>query len=813
LSYKNASRRARRAILFGCSAIVTSALAPQALAQAAPEQGGATLTEIVVTAQKREQSLQDVPISITAVTQDLLRANRITNVNDLNAVAPNLTVRESAGGVGIPSFSMRGIVSYGVVPGSDKSISLYIDGVYIGSATGSAFELPDVERIEVLRGPQGTLFGRNATGGAVSVITRNPSGQLGVRQELTYGNYNNVRTRTRIDIPAWGPLSASVNYVHEQRDGDIKNAGAGQVWDRTGPRTFEGVQVSPKTLGAKNTDNWFAAVRFDPNDSFNTVYKFDYAVSHSSPAGVGLIGFDPRGVGGGVAGNFLTALLTTSPGVMFAGAERPKYVNNNWTTNNYERVWGHNVTSNLRINDNVSVKNILAYRQSFTYGNTQISGAGGAVMTPQALVPFSQLATLQLGLPLQFAPLIAQAIGPTYLGQPVVIADSESQSTAKQFSDEVQVNYDSKYLTLTTGALYFHLNTTAGAPYGLPNTPILTPFPGGKIPLGSPSISYNYATSTALYTQAEFHVLPQLDVVGGYRITRDLKKGTTYIPVSAAAPTGALSFDYAKTKPSYLFGLNYKPTRDILVYGKYSNAFVSGGAIGPVTFEPETASSWEFGAKADLLDRRLRTNIALFTVKYENLQSAQGGVNVGHPELGTAVLNLGSEKAKGFEAEITALPMTGLTLNAGVGYTDTDMTLSPGAIAVLGADYISGLRSKWTANMAAQYETQPVLGDATAVFRIDTNYLSEYATYPYPTPSVPAYKAIQTGPARWIVNGRVALQHIKLPHGDAELALWAKNITDNKDITFPLTFGNPPFIASTNYQAARTFGVDFIYNY
>jgi iron complex outermembrane receptor protein len=488
-------------------------------------------------------------------------------------------------------------------------------------------------------------------------------------------------------------------------------------------------------------------------------------------------------------------------------------VNNSWTTNTYQRVFGHNVTSNLRINDHFSVKNILAYRQSFIYSNDQISGAGGAVITPQALVPFSQLAAAQAGLPASFAPIIAQVLGPTYLGAPVSIADSESQSTAKQFSDEVQVNYDSKYLTLTTGALYFHLNTTAGAPYGLPNTPILTPFPGGVIPVGTNAISYNYATSTALYTQAEAHVTPQLDVIGGYRITRDLKSGTTYLPVSAAVPLGQLSFDYRKTKPSYMAGVNYKPTRDVLLYAKYSNAFVSGGATGPVFFEPETARSWEAGVKADLLDRRVRTNLALFTVKYQNLQSAQGGVNVGHPELGTAVLNVGDEKAKGFEAEITALPMTGLTLTGGVGYTDFDITLSPAAIAVLGPDYISGLRSKWTSNLAAQYESEPVWGDSRVMFRMDANYHSSYAAYPYPQVSTPAYGAIVEAPGAWIVNGRVALEHVRLPRGDVEVALWAKNLTDNKDIAFPLTFGNPPFIGATTYNAARTFGIDVIYNY
>ncbi|HKX79088.1 MAG TPA: TonB-dependent receptor plug domain-containing protein, partial [Novosphingobium sp.] len=129
----------------------------------------ATIQEIIVTAQKREQSLQDVPISVTAVTQETIQANHITDVRDLNAIVPNLAVRNVAGSAAIPSFSMRGLQTTG---GLEKPVSLYIDGVFIGSSTGSAFELPDLERIEVLRGPQGTLFGRNSTGGAISIVTR-----------------------------------------------------------------------------------------------------------------------------------------------------------------------------------------------------------------------------------------------------------------------------------------------------------------------------------------------------------------------------------------------------------------------------------------------------------------------------------------------------------------------------------------------------------------------------------------------------------------------------------------------------------------
>jgi len=155
---------------------------------ATSENGG--LEEIIVTAQKREQSVQDVPIAVTAVTQESLKANRIFTVNDLGSIAPGLTVRPSAGGIQVPSFTIRGQNSFGVVAGSDKQVSIYLDGVYISSPRGSIFDLPDVSRLEVLRGPQGTLFGRNATAGAVSVTTRDPSGEAGVKLVGSYGNYD-----------------------------------------------------------------------------------------------------------------------------------------------------------------------------------------------------------------------------------------------------------------------------------------------------------------------------------------------------------------------------------------------------------------------------------------------------------------------------------------------------------------------------------------------------------------------------------------------------------------------------------------------
>ena len=780
------TRAAHRAALLGCSALLSAAMATQAFAQTAADEN-ATLTEIVVTAQKREQSVQDVPIAITAVSQEALQVNRITNVTDLSASVPNLAIRNTAGGTGIPVFAMRGVVGYGSVPGSDKSIGLYLDGVFLGSAYGSSFELPDLERIEVLRGPQGTLFGRNSTAGAVSIVTRNPSGQFGVRQELTYGNYEQFRSATRVEFPQWGPLSASLSYTHDERTGDIKNLGAGTVWNRTGPRTDQGVQVSPKTLGDKSADTVFAALRFEPSDNFSMVYKFDWTENHFTPEGTGLGAFTPELLGpNGVP----LALAYAANPVAIAGGKRPKYVNNSYTTPGYLRVQGHNVTTNWRISDSLSLKNILAYRKSYTFANSDIGGAGGLVVTPAVAAALEAQAGFPPG---SFAGLV---------GSPFVAAGSNAQGSAKQWSDEIQLNYDSKYLTLTTGALYFDQSAVTGAPDGLAGTSILTPVPGGVFTVGTRNLSYNYTKSAAAYVQAEVHVLPQLDLVGGYRITQDKKSGLAFVN---AAP---FAFEYKKTRPTYLAGVNYRPTDDILLYGKYSTGFVSGGSVSGVTFDPETVKAWEAGAKADMLDKRLRVNAAVYKASYKSLQAVIAGFNIGRPDLGTLIADQGDLKTKGFELEATALPMRGLTLGAGLGYTDVELTTTfPPFIA--SGNTNATLRPKWTANLSAQYETEPLFNEARLMFRADASWKDKVRTLGESVLPA-AYEPIRFSDSSWLVNARVALRNITVSRGDIEVALWAKNLTDNDEPMFPINF---TFLGSTSYQPARTFGIDVIYNY
>ncbi|HKX80451.1 MAG TPA: TonB-dependent receptor [Novosphingobium sp.] len=771
--------------------------ASQASAQQAEESYG--VADIVVTAQKREQSLQDVPVAITAISAESLQTNRIQSIMDLGAQAPNLNVRVTAGGIGVPTFTMRGSVTYGSVSGQDRTIATYLDGVYLGSAYGSAFDLPDLERIEVLRGPQGTLFGRNSTAGAISIVTRDPSGELGLRQQFTYGNYDQFRSSTRVELPQVGPLSASISYTHNERRGDVKNLGAGTVWNRdnAAPGSLQRklTQVSPKWLGDKNNETVFAALKFEPSDTFKLVYKFDWNESRFTPEANALVAIIPAFLG--PYGATVQAVLDSNP-VPSPGEHRPKAVSNPWTTPGYSKTHGHNLTATYVVSDNLSLKNVFGYRKAGIVANSEVGGYG-AILTQNVATNFFGF--------------------PALAGSPFTMYGVNVESHLKQWSDEVQVNYDSDFLTLTAGAIYFDIDTQVGGTDGLQNGFFAAPVFGGIIPGGQRNLSFFDGVSYAGYAQAEVHVTPQLDILGGYRLTRDKKDGTTFVYVAAKAATATTpaaparqdvyNFSYRDTRSSFMLGVNYKITPDILAYAKYSTGYVSGGAVAYYAFDPETAKSWEAGIKADLFDRRLRANLALFKTKYKNLQAVSSGrsLPVQDPDVGTLILREGDLDTKGFEFELTAAPVRGLTLNAAVGYTDLKITDVNLLLKVPGS--FPTVRPKWTSNLSAQYDTQPLFGDAYMMFRVDGAWRSRSRQLPNPAYPAP-WEPIIFSDAMWLVNARVALRDFDLAGAKAELALWGRNLTDSDNPGQPIDF---QFMATSTYQEARTYGVDLTFKF
>ena len=812
-------------LMLGSGAMV-KAQAQQAPVDAAKPSG---LEEIVVTAQRREQKLQSVPISITAISSESLKANRIETVGDLNAAAPNLTVRPGAGGNQSPNYTLRGIYGASSAAGQDKGVSPYLDGVYLQAQSGSVFELADIERIEVLKGPQGTLFGRNATGGAIQIITKDPTGQFGGYQEFSAGNLGIFRSKTHVDLPAFGPISAYITYLHSQRDGDTRNLGAGTQWNYAATGAVSGIQTSPSRLGDDDTNAVMAAVKYS-SDDFDLVYKGDYTHDDYTPNAEG-VAYLPKYSGFDATGkpvlNIFSELYNASPNPMTPITnQRPDAVNNWFATPGVTENWGHNLTAKYYLNDTIQFKNILALRQTKNVSTFQLDGLGGLVN-----VPIPSLGGISPGF-FPLGPGSNPNLASFVPGAPFLFLGNNGYNREWQWSDEFQVNVNTDWMTLTAGFLHFYDHiTSAGFSDGY-NTTITQVITGQNTPLnGTPFVipanpGYRGAIvqtfSNAVFAQPEFHVTDQLDVVAGIRWTQDQKNGHESFPDQQLRP-GVSPIFYKHSQITYLGGLNYKLDPDTLLYAKFSTGFVSGGSLSTLTYKPEKARSWELGAKTEQFDHRLRSNLALFDARYSNLQYDTSGLLTGNPAtaaFGQAVVNQGDAHALGFEFENTIAATSNLTFTASVGYTNfkfEQATIPPGLASLSGPPgFKPAQRPNFTGTLGAQYTSDELWRGSHLTARIDANFRSEALmtsnTISANSPNVPdpAVLAAATSPFVWLVNARVALAEIDLGDTKAEVALWGKNLLDNREVTQYVGLGP---VGAVIYEQARTFGVDVRFDF
>ncbi len=749
------------------------------------------LEEVIVTAQKRAQSIQDVPVAVTALSENVLEANRVFSIEDISGLAPNALVRPTAGGTNIPEFTVRGRTSTGLVAGADKQVSIYLDDVYIGSARGTMFQLPDITRIEVLRGPQGTLFGRSATAGAVSITTRDPDGEFGFRQDLGFGKNSHFRSRTTIDTPTWGAFSAYLSYVTEERDGDVKNDAPGVKWDRT---AFGfGVDTSPKRLRDTDTESFFAAVAFEPNDNFKLTYKYDYSTDTGTPDAQVLASvtsqLDPL---------FAAAVNAEEVEgyINYPSTKRPDAVLDSYSIERDQEVSGHSLVALWEINDDFSLKNITAYREAEVWQPSDISGLSGVQL--------------------------AGGIG-------FCLVCSNAWSQGDQFSNETQLNFESDFVTVTGGFLYYEQSDKVGPPNTAGTVSNKLYFAGDKgfiVDAGNESRYFVETESYAAYVQAEFHLTEKTDLILGYRLTRDDRE--TIVRNGTAPDYDDSLFEYDGTESTYLVGVNYALSDDILVYGKYSTGYVPGGKIGPQEFKKEEALSFELGLKADFLDGRLRSNIALFDVTYEEPQNPSSGTIVANavedfePELaaelrkfGTLIVPLGGDQdSQGVELELTALPMDGLTLGLVLGYVDDEFTdysdvnaFSVG-VPVYGGSFDPVRSPKWNGNLSATFESAPLFDDSYIFFNITGIWRDDlvFEQNPARSAAVPEYGFIASSDASWMVNSRLALRQIRLGNFEGEVALWGRNLTDNDEPIYAL---NLTAAVTANYMEERIYGIDF----
>jgi iron complex outermembrane receptor protein len=743
------------------------------------QQASAELEEVVVTAQKREENLQVVPVAVTALTAQALETIRYRDVKDLNAAAPGLTVRESGGGLEEPVFTMRGVYATAAFP-NEPGVALYLDGVYISNVLGAQFDLADIERIEVLRGPQGTLFGRNAIAGAVNIITPEPSGKLHVTQEISYGNLSQRRYKTSLDSPTWGPLSASFNYLHDQADGDVYNLGAGTVW-HFGPATDGkyGDLVSPSTLGGHRTDAIAAALKFEMDSGFKAVYRFNNTHQSYDPDASA-----PGSFGTSVGFIFQPFWAAQNPAQRSPlGTLRPDAVNNWYTTPGLVQVQSHALTLTAPITHYISVKSLTSYRTLNVASTNDLGGVGGILLAP--------------GLPLL----------------PIV---NNVQSDQKSWQEEIDVGIDTKWVKSTVGYLHWRGNTIEG---NYPNT-INSPFGSGigftpaYVNFTAPrvdSVNGDLTTwSDAVYTQNEVPITRQLSLVGGGRWTSDRRNGIEGASTPPASAVGTI--DYHKSQWTYLAGFNYKVTDDIFAYIKNSTGYISGGEVSNIKFDPATAKSWEAGLKADLFDRTLRTNLALFTVEYGQFQiltSPRAGCPPSifpqvSPFAAFCIINGGDAKDGGVELEVTYVPVTGVTLEGSVAHNNMHFTRVNHGLRASDGSFVAPQSPVWTGMLAANYRGPDMSSLAQAHLTATAQAQYTSSAYPQTGDTIALLNTVRI-PARTIVNARAGLGGFRAGPVEIEVAGYVKNATNNRAEAFGANLGAD---YGVTFQRAREYGID-----
>ena len=761
--------RTRKALL-ACSAL--AAMVPaQAWAQdeQVADQPSAGIQDIVVTARRTEESIQRVPVSVTALNADQLEALDIQGFADIGKAVPNLDVQRQFGSASAPQYFLRGVSTGTLKFEADAGIGLYIDGIYLGRPAGTAFDLADVERVEALRGPQGTLFGRNSTGGAINFITSAPTGEFGVRAEGTLGNFDRRKGRITVNLPAFGPLSARLSYMHDENTGYVKNLTPGRTFTFAAPF---GTIRSAETFGAENTEAFSAAIRLDAGPLVAD-YKFDYTDKVSTQLGQQLLGYDPSYTAG--VGN--PPFYTAAPSIYVpASTVRQDALALDFTTPSHLKIQGHSLTLAYDVNDNVTLKSITGFRKldEFVGGNDIDGGAyvvGG--------LPFTNISSVE-------------------------------DRHQKQFTQEFQILGKSGNLDWVLGGFYFRETGSDNNPVfigvlfptGTTIRPRLTPTDGNTIDVFGVPSDYLAGADTSIRNKSIAgyahlgYKTDRFELAGGVRYTKDdrreIVRAAGLVPAFAPAGTYDASFDHWDFDAT----ATYIANENVRAYARFATGYLSGGVLGGTVFQPETVKSYEVGVKADLLDRTLRVNAAYFITRRRNVQTI--GFSAAS---GTFIFSSPEGRENGFELELTAKPSPNFTFNASYGYLNQRLSDDP----VNGP--VNSIAPKHTLSLGAQYDSPHFANDSYISARLDGFFKDKRLSDPIASSTT---ANLTTLPSRFDINARLSLVDLPVAGTKVRISAWVQNLTDNQKLEFARNL-------STNvigtFQVPRTFGIDFGFKY
>lgn len=748
-------------------------LSTPAFAQEAVTPGKATeatggLADIVVTAQKRAENVQDVPIAVSVFTADALQERAISQVSQLANVTPNVSLDAGtpfSGSSSVLAAYIRGIGANDFAMNLDPGVGVYLDGIYLARNVGANLDLPDVGRIEILKGPQGTLFGRNTIGGAISVVTRDPGKDFGFQGDVATGRFHRLDIRGTADLPITDDLSALVTFSTKQRDGYQKRIpypGAAQFASDP-PTAFRHAGYDSASRGG-GQDEWSlrGKLLWRPSDRLTMRLSGDYTkVDQSATANSALaITSDVPGSFAGTANVPGTALDPTgTTGFQFSGlynfcigSTAAQIAARNASNLCGPRGTPLNPSEILPALGSVNVdanpaNDRLPYDARWLSSDRDKSYATGLNFSKMQSWGIANTLEYDLADTLQLKSItgyrdLEWRSGLDLDGSPVEAIESSFLLQQWQFSQELQLigrALDNK-LNYVFGGYYFEEKG---------NTNDYITLGEGLLQIGAPTDIRT--TNYAFFGQADWRINDLIGITAGARYTHESKRFsdgiydingfnyklfncTTYgDPCSTALgfpdPSEPLRYfvpeEQRKTFNNFSpkLGVQLHPNDDVMVYGSWARGYKTGGWTSRITnplpyapdFGEEKAESWEVGVKSRLLDRRLQINAAAFTTKYRGIQlNFQQGIS-------PTIENAGDARIKGFEVELAAAPVRGLTISGSLGYTDaTYISVAPAASVASNAFQAGVFKGadlpktpKWKGNISPRYEID--LGDRGSV--------------------------------------------------------------------------------------------------
>lgn len=644
---RSVATRMGRTVPAAASQLIAPPIAHQTPPEEAPEAG--QLSEIIVTAQRREENLQDVPVAVSAIGGEMLAQNQIGDVSSLQRLAPSLTVAPF-GDATTPLLSIRGQVAQDIVASVDPAVGVYVDGVYLGRATGANLAFLDVERVEVLRGPQGTLFGRNTIGGAISITPNHPTDRFEGNITARYGNFDAYGLAGVVNLPLAEGIAARVVASHSQRDGFARSS------------------VTGAQLNSENLEYVRASLKADLAPDWDLLLSGDFSDSRNSGQWITLINTYPiaNTLAGIVSGGTQTAdqyldPFTRRPAVSTSGP---------FTSRN----WGASAILSGGFGP-VNVKSITAYRE-VRRGLDNFDQDG----TPFDLlqIVFNDSRQHQFSQELQ---VYGKAIDDRldWIGGAYYFTETGRDTVANRFLFPLNpaIGITDARATNRNFALYGQLTFAL--------TDRLAAFAGIRYARDTRRLDIFSRTATG-----------SADNVIGCAVT------TASLPdCLLALPTK--TFEYAP----FSLGLNYKPSDSSLLYAKWSRGFRSGGynsrgssADSLLPFDPEQVDSYEIGGKFEIA-RRIRINAAFYQSDFDKMQLL-AGVGVSGAAVVAINQNAGRSRIRGMELEGEAA-FGRLRLNGALAITDakfrkllpnvinlvldSPIPFTPKTTFTLGADY------------------------------------------------------------------------------------------------------------------------------